>query len=173
MPHKIQCPWRKYSLHLPAHIYLSPVNVCGAATVWPFAALRLIPLLMHLLCLHCPPLATHQLLLVFVAIGLLSTSIHLCLRGRDVNPKWLIKGKSTPKSNTYVTLHTLPIILHGCHVKYCVCRDAKKSCSFCGAWARKCKYNVLTLMQFRKLKAIYFNIVFHIILKHLISICFT
>lgn len=28
-----------------------------------------------------------RLLLVFVAIGPLSTSIHLCLRGRDVNPK--------------------------------------------------------------------------------------
>lgn len=103
MPHKMQCPQRKGSLHLPAHIYLSPVNVCGNATAWPFAALRLIPLLMHLFCLHWPPLTTHQLLFVFVAIGLLSTSIHLCLGGHDVNPKWLIKGKSTPKSNTLGT----------------------------------------------------------------------
>lgn len=43
-----------------------------------------------------PPLAAHQLLFVFVAIALLSTSIHLCLLGHDVNPKWLIKDKSGP-----------------------------------------------------------------------------
>lgn len=106
----MHCPQRKASLHLPAHISLSPVNVCGTATVWPFAVLRLIPLLMHLLCLHWLPLATHQLLFVFVAIGLLSTSIHLCLRGHDVNPKWLIKGKSTPKKQ-----HLCPLFAYITH----------------------------------------------------------
>lgn len=104
MPHKIQFPQRRGSLHLPAHIYLSPVNVRGNASAWPSTALTLIPLLMHLLCLHWPPVTTHQLLFVFVAIGLLSTSIHLCLWGHYVNLKWLIRAKSTPKSNTLGTL---------------------------------------------------------------------
>ena len=38
----IRCNARrgKGSLHLPARIYLSPINVCGTATVWPFAALK-------------------------------------------------------------------------------------------------------------------------------------
>lgn len=96
-PPKMHCLQRKGSLHLPAHIYLSPLNVCEAAALWPFAALRLIPSLMLWCCLHWPPLTTNQLLFVFVAIGLLSTSIHLCLSGCDVNPKWLIKGKPTSK----------------------------------------------------------------------------
>lgn len=60
----------------------------------------LIPVLMHLLVLRWPPLAAHQLLFVFVAIALLSTSIHLRLPSHDVNPKWLIKDKSGPQSNT-------------------------------------------------------------------------
>lgn len=167
-------PRRKGSLHLPARIYLSPINVCATATAWPSAELRLIPVLMHLLCLHWPPLATRQLLFVFVAIGLLSTSIHLCLLGCDISLKWLIKRQvSTPKATPRVPcLNALPIVLRRCLVKYWICEVSKKSCSFSWSMSQGTQAECLiALMQFRKLKAIQTNIVFHTILKPLSSIC--
>lgn len=139
-------------------VYLSPINVCGAATVWPFAALWLIPLLMRLLCLHWPPLATHRLLFVYVAIGLLSTSIRLCLWGHDVNTKWLIKVSTRNKTPWVPCLHTQATILHGCGVKCSMGEGSQKSSIFSWAVSRsilltrcnlKClRQNILYFIQY-------------------------
>ena len=101
-------------------VYL-PVSTCH---LWMYVRMPQCDPSQHsatLLCLHRPPLTTHQLLLVCVAIGLLSTSIHLCPRGRDVKLGMINQRQvNTPEKQHHgfpLRLHTLPRILHGCHVE--------------------------------------------------------